>query len=193
MIKKSYIVLGCSAGVIVLIGAVLAIVAVRDAAPVDKGPDSAALLMAIADWNVSAPDFAKATMESFEHADSSGATVNTRRWTIAVSGDDLVVRQDVRRERNQNDAHELFVEIDPSEALKNDLGNVQKISADAATHADEAIGYCVPRPTGCFVIDYWLRYKSYLVDFSLTGGDLQSGSGEALLTSLDSALDAKLS
>jgi hypothetical protein len=192
MTNRGQALLGIGVAAIVLICVVLAVVVIRYVGPVDEGPDAATLLLTTAEWKGGPPDLAGARVDAFDHADLSGVSVQTRRWTLAGSGDDLVVRQDVQRERNAAAAHRAFTDDDPSDGYREDLGGAQKIGSAGAAHADEAVGYCVPEPAGCYVIDYWLRYGPYLVDLSLVRADLQSGDGVALLAALDSAMAAKV-
>ena len=180
-------------GAAVLFAGLLLVVVAISGGRAEKGPVPSALLLNTADWKVVTPDLADATAETFDHRDSTGSTVNARRWTIARDGDDIVVRQEVQRGRNKVTAHRSFGEKDPNAVLSAHFGALKKIGTDNAAHADEATAYCVPRPAGCFIVEYWLRYGSYLVQLSMTGDGLEAGSGEALLASLDPVIAAKVS
>ncbi|WP_433730191.1 hypothetical protein ACQP2Y_19425 [Actinoplanes sp. CA-051413] len=156
--------------------------------------ESTALLLDTADWGESLPDAGGVTVETQAHENIVTKDLSViRRWQMPQSGDGFVLRQDVQTQPSQEKAHEAYLAADPAPNYREDLDGADPVSTAAAAHADEAVGYCVPDQTGCFIIHYTLRYETHVIDLSLIRRGAVSSNAEALLRTLDLVVTERLS
>jgi hypothetical protein len=156
--------------------------------------DDTALLLDTADWGDRALPPSPVSVETVSHQDLlTKATVVTRRWTTPNGSDrGYELRQDVQGRTKEDSAHDAFRQADPGPDYRAHLGGADPISTAPAGHADEAVGYCVPNPTGCFIISYTLRYGTYLVELSLTSKGATPSSAQPLLAVLDEVMSRRV-
>jgi hypothetical protein len=154
--------------------------------------DPKVLLLDAGDWQLAQQGFDPLSVETTDHKGLSGEVITTRIWSLGTEGRKFGVKQFVQRQDSELRAHQVFADEEPGPSYRKKLGGAEKLSVALAMHADEAVGYCVPRAPRCSIVSYDMRYGEYLVSFGLSGDDFSTTSGEAMLKTLDGVVASRL-
>lgn len=192
MTRSRVLALGAVAVGVLLVGGGTTAAVFPGAEPDANALPPTALLLETGEWNTDLPGFGQAPVRTGTHRGLSGERITTRTWDVTNSRGRLVVRQYVQRQDSGRRASEVFAAEDPGPVFREKLGSADDLTVTAAPHADEAVGYCVPRGETCSIIRFRLRYGEYLVDFSLADGDFSPTSGDAMLRTLDGVVASRL-
>ena len=152
---------------------------------------STSLLLGTADWGNSLHDVADVTVETSKFADQVSKDLTVVRLWNGKPGFQL--KQGVQTQSTAKKAINAFKEADHEPSLREHLGGADPISAAMAAHADEGIGYCVPKGMGCYLISYTLRYGTHIITLSLYKEAEGEHSAEVFLRELDRVVSERLS
>jgi hypothetical protein len=180
-------------GVAVLVAGSVALLRGDGQGSAENTARSTSLLLSTADWggalDVSEGPLVVETRTLHGVLPPKAVSVQ-RRWS--VDGRSFSLRQEVQVQVSTGKAKDAFREVDPGSDLHDHLGPIRSLSIAAARHADEGVGYCVPAPVGCDLIEYALRYGDYVVDLGLREHDETAVDGEMFLEQLDFVVSGRL-
>ena len=180
-----------AAVVIAIVISVVVVLDHRDGGPSTAQADaSRTLLLNTSGWRGALTDPGNLTVEDLTYDDplTKAADVG-RRWRNTDGGFEL--RQDVQSGASVSRAKDMFRLLDRGPKLREDFGGADPLSTAGAAHADQGVGYCVPRPVGCSSIEYTLRYGASVVVLRLVKANEVKADADGYLRELDDVVSGR--